>query len=159
VEPSPEVAAFGERHYGLRFQVGTLESSDITPGSYDLVTLWGTDSHFLHPQQSWKKLTSALAPGGVLAMNYQDFGHWVRILFPRLKTGWNVIYNLTHLSLAEIMKQNRLTLLRKELEIQRVPLAHVARVLRLPAPAILERINLPIPAISIPLVICRKEAA
>jgi hypothetical protein len=38
-------------------------------------------------------------------MTSQDFDHWVRLMFPRIKTGWNVMFNLSHTSLDVLLEK------------------------------------------------------
>ena len=157
VEPDAELAAYGRRQYGLRFIAAPLEACTLDSERYDLITLWGTDSHFLHPLHSFQRLIAALKPGGVMSMNYQDFDHWIRLVFPNLKISWNAIYNLTDRSLDTLAAKIGLSLIARELEWQKVTIDHVARVLRLPAPAVLRSRTIRLPTISLRFVVFRKQ--
>jgi hypothetical protein len=64
----------------------------------------------------------ALKPDGVLAMNYQDFDHWIRRVLPRLKVGWNVMFNQTGRPVDFLLQKLTLTLLYRGLECQTVPM-------------------------------------
>lgn len=156
VEPSAEIAELGCRSYGLDFRVSTLEGMEIEPAGYDVITLWGTDSHFLHPLESFQKLLGGLKPGGLLCMNYQNFDHWIRRVFPGLKVGWNVMYDLTDRSFDVLMEKCGMTLLYRGLEWNRLPLAQVLRLLKLKAPRWTEDTSFPVPTVSIPLVVLTK---
>jgi hypothetical protein len=156
IEPDAELAAYGRERYGLTFIVTNLESCRIEPEQYDVVTLWGADSVFLHPLHSFEKLVAALRPGGVLAMTSQDFDHWIRRIFPGMKTGWNVMFSLSHRSLDVLLQTLGLNLLYRGLEWQTVAVDHALRVLRLPIPSFFRRGVVRLPAISIPLIVARK---
>ncbi len=159
IEPDPDLAEFGRRTYGLRFlSGGQLEACDLQAGHFDLITLWGTDSQFLHPVELYVKLVAALRPGGVLALNYQAFDHWIRKLFPGMKTGWNVIYNHTDRSFDILMERVGLSLVARELEWQTVTVDHACRVLRLKrVPMILRHGTVRLPAISVRIAMARKR--
>src|SRR5262249_36914405 len=60
IEPSQRMAQFGQQQYGVNIKVGTLEDTELPGAHFDLVTLWGTDSHFLHPREGFAKLALAL---------------------------------------------------------------------------------------------------
>ena len=156
IEPDTELASYGRQHYGLNFLVNTLEDCSLGHEQFDVVTLWGTNSVLLHPLHSFEKLIAALKPGGVLAMNSQDFDHWIRWFFPRLMTGWNVMFNLSTRSLDVLMQKLGLTLVHYGPEWQTVAVDHIFRVLRLPAPALFRRGIVTVPAVSFALVVARK---
>src|SRR5262249_6089940 len=94
IEPDQEMASRGRETYNLDIRAVALEEWELEPSNFDIVTLWGTDSHFSHPLEGFGKIAQALRPNGLLAMSYQDFDHWIRRIFPEIKVGWNVIFNL-----------------------------------------------------------------
>jgi SAM-dependent methyltransferase len=156
VEPDAELAAYGRERYGLTFMATTLETCCIEREQYEVVTLWGADSCLLHPLHSFQKLVGALRPGGVLAMTSQDFDHWIRRIFPRTKTGWNIMFNLSHRSLDVLLQKLGLTLVYRGLEWQTVTVDHALRVLRIPLPSFFRHGVVRVPAVSIPLIVARK---
>ena len=160
VEPSDKIAELGRKKYGLSFMNSTLEKCKLDPEKYDLITIWGTDSFFLHPRDSFAQLIRALKPGGIFAMNYQDFSHWVRRFFPNIKIGWNAIYNFSDRSFDKLMVEMNLTVLRYDsFEWQSVPADHFFRIVRMPVPTWLPPVaSVRIPAISFRLIVARKES-
>jgi SAM-dependent methyltransferase len=156
IEPDVDLAAHGSKAYGLTFVAETLENCSLECERYDVITLWGTNSVLLHPLRSFEQLVGALKPGGVLAMNTQDFDHWIRRFFPRLMVGWNVMFNLSNRSLEVLMRKLGLTLIHRGLEWQIVAVDHIFRVLRMRAPAALRVGVIAVPAVSFPLIIARK---
>jgi SAM-dependent methyltransferase len=156
IEPDIDLAAHGSKAHGLTFLADTLENCSLDRERYDVITVWGTASVFLHPMRSFEQLVRALKPGGVLAMNLQDFDHWVRRLFPRLMVGWNVMFNLSDRSLDVLMRKLGLSLIHRGLEWQIVAVDHIFRVLRVRAPAALRFGVIAVPAVSFPLIIARK---
>jgi len=156
IEPSQEMAEFGRKKYGIDIQSSILEESVIEKESYDIITLWGTDSHFLNPLEGFTKLAQSLKPGGIIAMNYQNFRHWIRFLFPGLKKSWNSIYNLSDTSMIFLSKKLGLDLIYKKLEWQWVSIDHFFRITKLPVPKIARRGVIFLPAVSFSLAIMRK---
>jgi SAM-dependent methyltransferase len=156
IEPDVALAAYGSKEYGLTFFADTLEHCSLDRERYDVITVWGSNSLLLHPLRSFEQLVCALKPGGVLAMNTQDFDHWIRRIFPRLMISWNVIFNLSNRSLDVLMRKLGLTLIHRGLEWQMVAVDHILRVLRVRAPAALRCGVIVVPAISFPLIIARK---
>jgi SAM-dependent methyltransferase len=156
IEPDPELSAYGRKNYELTFMAAPMEACELEPESFDVVTAWGTDSLFLHPLHSIEKLVGALKPNGILALNYQDYSHWIRYFFPRLLTGWNVIYNHTDHSFDILLGKVGMKLVARELEWQTVPVDHLYRVLRINRPAILRRGIIRLPSISFRVVVAKK---
>jgi 2-polyprenyl-3-methyl-5-hydroxy-6-metoxy-1,4-benzoquinol methylase len=68
-----DMIAFGKKTYGLDLRVSTLEACTLEPGQFDVVSLWGTDSHFFDVREGFQKLTDWLKPGGHLLFSYQDY--------------------------------------------------------------------------------------
>jgi 2-polyprenyl-3-methyl-5-hydroxy-6-metoxy-1,4-benzoquinol methylase len=99
VEPDDATCAFGRSSYGLDMRADTLETFDAKGRLFDVVTLWGTDSHFENPLEGFRKINSMLKPSGMLAMNYQNFDHPIRRVFPGIKQSWNSSYNLSEKSM------------------------------------------------------------
>jgi SAM-dependent methyltransferase len=156
IEPDVDLAAYGRNTYGLTFFADILENCSLGCEQYDVITVWGSNAVLLHPLRSFEQLVRALKPGGVLAMNTQDFDHWIRRIFPRLMIGWNVMFNLSNRSLDLLMRKLGLTLIHRRLEWQIVALDHIFRVLRVRAPAALRCGVIIVPAVSFPLIIARK---
>jgi SAM-dependent methyltransferase len=156
VERDDELASYGRWHYELNFLINTIEGCSLECEGFDVVTLWGTDAVLLHPLHSFQKLVAALRPGAVLAINSQDFDHWIRWFFPRIMMGWNVMFNFSRRSRDVLMQKLGLTLIHRGLEWQTVALDHLFRVMRLPVPSPFRRGSVIMPAISFPLIIARK---
>ena len=120
IEPDEKLARMGREAYGLLIIAATVEDCELEPAAYDIVTIWGADVHFLHPVHSIEKLVTALKPGGVLALTYQASDHWIRRIFPRMMTGWHMIYNHTDRSFEATLRRLGLELVSRELEWQTV---------------------------------------
>lgn len=73
-EPSTWMGAFARKHYGLELHPGTIFDIPVEPGSVDLLTLWDVIEHTPDPKAVLARARELLAPGGVLALTYPDYG-------------------------------------------------------------------------------------
>jgi SAM-dependent methyltransferase len=74
IEPVPSFARTAREQLGVDVREGTLEDVDLTPGAYQAVTLWHVLEHLRDPLGQLRRLTAALAPGGVLAVEVPNAG-------------------------------------------------------------------------------------
>lgn len=158
VDPAAEMIRFGRERYGLDLRATTIEEFDAGPAVFDVVSLWGTDSHFYDVRETFAKIVRLLKPGGHFAFSYQDYDHWIRVLFPRIKQNVNVYYNFTRRSLRLFLKQLGLIVLDERMEIQVTQLRRVTRTIRI-GEKLLSRwdgLQLRIPAMSFYTVVAKK---
>jgi len=105
VDLNAEMIEFGRRRYGLDLRVSTVEQCDFPPDCFDVVSMWGLDCHFFDFRSTFAKITGWLRPGGSLLIAYQDYGHWIRRISPKIKQEANVYYNFTRDSFGLFMRQ------------------------------------------------------
>ncbi|MEA2157581.1 MAG: hypothetical protein QOE11_3721 [Solirubrobacteraceae bacterium] len=74
VEPSPAFAAFARERLGVDVQTGTIEDSELDPGSFDVVCMWHVLEHLHEPAATLARVRDALRPGGVLAVEVPNAG-------------------------------------------------------------------------------------
>jgi SAM-dependent methyltransferase len=158
VEPDANMAAFGRTHYGLDFRISIFEEAELDP-PYDVITLWGTDSHFLHPLRSFERLASLLRPGGIFVMNYQRFDHWLRWIFPKIKIDWNVMYNWTDQSFDFMLGRVGLNLLDRRMEWQQTTIDHIARAIHSRVQSSIRRLTVKVPTVSYCMIVARRLKA
>jgi len=72
VEPSPDMVRFAERELGVVCFQGLLEEFRCDPGSFDLVTTWGTANNFRDPVAMFGRMHEAVKPGGVVVTDFLD---------------------------------------------------------------------------------------
>lgn len=73
-EPSAWMCEFAREHYGIELHRGTLFDLPLKEGSVDLLTLWDVLEHTADPKAVLERSQTLLAPGGVLALTYPDYG-------------------------------------------------------------------------------------
>lgn len=73
-EPSSWMCRFAKERYGLELTPGTLFDMPLDRGSVHLLTLFDVIEHTPDPKAVLRRAHELLAPGGVLAMSYPDYG-------------------------------------------------------------------------------------
>ncbi|MGD1992862.1 MAG: class I SAM-dependent methyltransferase [Anaerolineae bacterium] len=79
VEPS-RWAVEAARERGLNVIQGTAGTTDLPPGSFDVVTMWDVIEHLVDPLKELRNAGRLLSPGGLLVIHTIDIGS----LFARL---------------------------------------------------------------------------
>lgn len=74
VEPSRWLADYARSTYGLDVRDGILKPGMFEPESFDVVTLWDVIEHVPQPNEVLTLARELLKPGGLLLVNYPDFG-------------------------------------------------------------------------------------
>lgn len=72
-----------ERHPGVRFEAGTLESLAFPPESFDVLTLFDVLEHVDAPQAALGRLRGWLRPGGLLFLSVPNAESWIARLMGR----------------------------------------------------------------------------
>lgn len=73
VEPSAWAAAEAQRR-GLAVHAGTLDSVELPPESFDVVTMWDVIEHLADPAAELARVWQLLRPGGWLVAHTMDIG-------------------------------------------------------------------------------------
>jgi SAM-dependent methyltransferase len=75
VEISAEAGRLAREQYGLRVH-NDLFSTELTAGSFDIVTLWDVVEHLASPSRVLRRAHELLKPGGVLILTTGDVSSW-----------------------------------------------------------------------------------
>ena len=94
LEISPEGAAHIRETIGAEVTRGDFLDLPEEPDRYDVVCMWDTVEHLVHPVRTIEKAARWLKPGGVLAMTTGDVGS---ALARFRKDRWRQIHPPTHL--------------------------------------------------------------
>ncbi len=74
VEPSHWLAKYGREKLGVDSRQGTLHTAKYAANSFDVVTFWDVLEHVPDPTADVKEAYRILKPGGLLVVNYPNFG-------------------------------------------------------------------------------------
>jgi len=157
VEPDDAMCAVGRSKYGLDMRADTLGTFDAKGRLYDIVTLWGTGSHFENALEGFRKINSILKPSGILAMNYQNFDHPIRLVFPGIKQGFNASYNLSAKSMKMLMDKSGFAIRCSRTEWQQATLGHIAHITKIRIPQRMKAIQVRVYAISFNFVLAERK--
>jgi len=157
VEPDDAMCAVGRSKYDLDMRTDTLETFDPKGRLYDIVTLWGTDSHFENALEGFRKINSMLKPSGILAMNYQNFDHPIRVVFPGIKQSFSASYNLSAKSMKMLMDKSGFAIRWSRTEWQQATLGHIAHITKIRIPQRMKEIQVRVYAISFNVVLAERK--
>jgi len=89
-----DAVAYARTTLGLDARSEDFLSSDLPPGSADVVAMWDIIEHLVHPDRYVGRAHDVLRPGGILALSTGDIGS----LVARLRgERWRLIHPPTHL--------------------------------------------------------------
>ena len=131
VDLNPEMIEFGRRRYGLDLRASRVEDCDFPQESFDIVSMWGLDCHFFDFRSTFSKIVGWLRPGGCILIGYQDYGHWIRRIFPSIKQEPNVYYNFTQESFARLMRQLGMQIVMQRTGVQVTQIHRIVTSLKL----------------------------
>ncbi len=158
VDLNPEMIEFGRQRYGLDLRASRVEDCDFQPASFDVVSMWGLDCHFFDFRSTFSIIVSWLKPGGCILISYQDYGHWIRLIFPSIKQEPNVYQNFTRDSFARFMRQLGMQIVMQRTGIQVTQVHRITSSLKLGMDfGALGNLKIRIPTPSYLLAVVRKE--
>jgi SAM-dependent methyltransferase len=131
VDLNAEMIAFGRERYGLDLRVSRIEDCCFPLASFDVVSMWGLDCHFFDVRAVFTQIVGWLRPGGCILFHYQDYAHWIRRVFPKIKQEPNAYYNFTRDSFARLMRQLGMWIVMQRAGVQAIEVRRIAAALKL----------------------------
>ena len=128
-EPGEWMCGFARERYGLELHPGTIFDMPVRAGGVDLLTLWDVIEHTPDPRAVLERAHQLLAPGGVLAISYPDYGslaarlmgrRWVFLLTVHL-------YYFDRRTMGEMLRRTGFAPVRFRPLFQTLELGYVAR--------------------------------
>jgi SAM-dependent methyltransferase len=95
IEPTPAFAEHARSALGVDVRTGTLEDTELTPASVDVVTMWHVLEHVPEPVGQLRRVGEALRQGGVAAIEVPNYGSAVA---GRLGRAWASLEPDVHVS-------------------------------------------------------------
>lgn len=74
VEPSKWSSSYANNNYKVKVKQGTLSEAKFKSNYFDVITMWDVLEHVPDPTLELKEVYRILKPGGMLVINYPDFG-------------------------------------------------------------------------------------
>jgi SAM-dependent methyltransferase len=81
IEPNKWLGDYARSKFNLDVRIGTLSDHALPESSFDIVTLWDVIEHLSNPDYELEKIHAILRPGGLLVINYPDFGSLIARIF------------------------------------------------------------------------------
>ena len=158
IDPSLRMIEYGKKNYGLDLRAQTIEEANFAPNSFDIISLWGTDSQFFDPRGSFSKLSCWLKPKGVFLFSYQNYASPIRWLFPRIKQRPNVYYNFSRKALHLFLRQLDLEIKLDRTAVQITQVHQVIRAIGIRSKQLrlIDNIRIKIPTFSYRVVVALK---
>jgi 2-polyprenyl-3-methyl-5-hydroxy-6-metoxy-1,4-benzoquinol methylase len=79
VELSDHAVDIARTEFGLNVIRGALDSPDLTPGSFGLITMWHVLEHLIDPAAALVRARDLLLPGGMLFVELPNWGSVGRV--------------------------------------------------------------------------------
>lgn len=102
LEPVPPCATFAARELGVEVRTGLIETADLEPASFDVVTMFDVIEHLADPAAALRRIRTLLAPDGLLVAETGDLGGLLRRV---VGSGWYYYdppQHLTYFSVASL---------------------------------------------------------
>jgi len=91
LEPSAWAAAYARSEVGVPVAEGTLETANIAPGSFDVVTFWEVIEHVRDPRDFLTRTARILKRGGRALLSTPDAGSLVARTLGKRWLGWQKV--------------------------------------------------------------------
>jgi len=136
VEPCTWLADWGRQHVTSALHAGTLREANIPHASLDVVTMWDVLEHVPDPLSELRECARILKKGGILLINFPDFGsisarlmgrHWWFLLS-------NHLYYFTRQSIHAYLQKTGFAVRSFRVHWQVLPLGHLANIFRIYSP-------------------------
>lgn len=127
LELSRQMVRLSQRRCGdhLPVRQGFVEDANYSSGSFDGLAIWGCDSNFHDPAQTFEKLARWLSPGGLLAFNFHEYDHWARPFKGSFKMMPNALYFLNAEHIDRLLEQSGFEKLEMTTELHWMSVASV----------------------------------
>lgn len=104
VEMDKNTANAARELLGLNIYNGNFEEIDLTPGSFDVITMWHSLEHFYDPTATLKKAYSLLKPEGIIILGLPNAISFEARIFGKYWWAWEAPRHLYHFSGSTITK-------------------------------------------------------
>jgi 2-polyprenyl-3-methyl-5-hydroxy-6-metoxy-1,4-benzoquinol methylase len=138
IEPCHWLVAWGKEHLHVPLRAGTLAEAGYEDGTFDVVSMWDVLEHVPSPRAQLQECARVLKPGGMLVINYPDFGCPLARLAGR--RWWfllsNHLYYFTRATMRRYLEATGFVVKGFSMHWQTLPLGHLAGIFRIYNPGL-----------------------
>lgn len=102
VEVNAQAVAYARQVLGLTVHHGDLITLDLSPQTYNVVTMWDVIEHVPDPLDTLQVIARLLKPGGVLLLSTPNARAWQARLWGKCWCGWDVPRHLNVFTLSTL---------------------------------------------------------
>ncbi|MBX3169820.1 MAG: methyltransferase domain-containing protein [Candidatus Eremiobacteraeota bacterium] len=106
VELSEQMASYGIERYGVDIEARDFDSYTPPGPPLRALSIWGADSNFYDPVETYRHANRMLGPDGWLFFNFWDFDHLIRPLLGEFKIGLNGLYQLNRTNVHLLLEKS-----------------------------------------------------
>jgi len=136
VEPSKWLVEWGIKNLGEKLFAGTLRECRFKEGEFDLLTMWDVLEHLPDPISELYECSRILRKGGMIIINYPDFGSMLARLMGR--RWWfllsNHLYYFTPDTMRRYLEKAGFEVKRFAPHWQTLPLGYLSKILSIYSP-------------------------
>jgi len=138
IEPSKWLVKWGTENLRVKLYTGTLKQGGFKDGEFDVLTMWDVLEHVPDPADMLKECYRVLKPGGMLVINYPDFGSILSKLAGR--NWWfllsNHLYYFTPKTMRRYLENAGFKVERFSMHWQTLPLGYLSKILSIYSPGL-----------------------
>jgi len=101
-EKNAPAREFAEQHFGLKVREDSA-FAQLTPASYDAITLWHVMEHLEHLDETWSQLAKLLKPDGILVIAVPNCSSYDARIYQSEWAAYDVPRHLWHFTPATIV--------------------------------------------------------
>ena len=130
IEPSRWLVSWGRKNLGEKLYQGTLRQGSFQDHQFDVLTMWDVLEHVPDPMAELQECSRILRPGGILVINYPDFGSFLARL---AGSRWwfllsNHLYYFTPITMRKYLEKAGFRVERSAMHWQTLPLGYLAKI-------------------------------
>ena len=90
IEPAEDAAGYARKELGVPIYEGRFSDMDLTPASYDVITMWNVLEHLENPISDLRRANDLLSAGGLLVFAIPSMESLAAHIFGQYWVGWDL---------------------------------------------------------------------
>lgn len=138
IEPSRWLVSWGIENLKVKLRTGTLRQGKFKDEDFDVLTMWDVLEHVPDPLSELKECHRILKTGGMLVINYPDFGSFLAKL---AGSKWwfllsNHLYYFTTRTMREYLEKTGFEVKHFTMHWQTLPLGYLSKIFSIYSPGL-----------------------